>query len=74
LIVKKKSGLHTLPMDLYSVFTTGYLFMQHDPMINPGGSAEAEIPGYHHAWWKWSSAQQFLTTGAEPLPILTAIR
>lgn len=74
LIQKSKSGLHTVPMDLYAVFTTGYLFMQDDPMLQPMGSAAAEVPGYHRAWWKWTHAQQYLRSGAEPLPILTAIR
>lgn len=74
LIHKHRLGLTTVAMDLYSVFTTGYLFMQDDPILQPGGSAEAEVPGYQKAWWKWSSAQRFLTGGAEPMPILTAIR
>lgn len=74
LIQKHKSGLSTVPMDLYAVFTTGYLFYQEDPMIQPMGSAEAEVPGYHRAWWKWTQAQSFLANGTEPLPILTAIR
>jgi len=74
LVQKSRSGLHTVPMDLYAVFSTGYLFYQEDPMIEPVGSAEAEIPGYHRAWWKWTQAQPFLADGAEPLPILTAIR
>ncbi|CAK5280056.1 unnamed protein product [Mycena citricolor] len=74
LIQKHRSGLHTVAMDLYSVFTTGYLFMQTDPALKPAGSAAAEVAGYHRAWWKWSQAQRRLVNGAEPLPILTAIR
>ncbi|KAH8888730.1 FabD/lysophospholipase-like protein [Thozetella sp. PMI_491] len=74
LIQKQKSGLHTVPMDLYAVFTTGYLFMQPDPMLNPGKGAEAEVPGYHKAWWKWTDARKHLEGGEEPLPIMTAIR
>lgn len=61
-------------MDLYAVFTTGYLFMQADPMLDPMGSAQDEIPGYHKSWWKWTEAQEYLNYGQEPLPILTAIR
>ncbi|KAK3939550.1 acyl transferase/acyl hydrolase/lysophospholipase [Diplogelasinospora grovesii] len=76
LIQKAKSGLHTVPMDLYAVFTTGYLFLQPDPLLQPGGSAETEIPGYHRrpGWWKWTDAKKHLLNGSEPLPILTAIR
>ncbi|KAH8810962.1 putative cytosolic phospholipase A2 [Xylogone sp. PMI_703] len=74
LIQKRRSGLSTVPMDLYAVFSTGYLFYQEDPMIQPMGSAQNEIPGYHRAWWKWSQAQEYLKNGMEPLPILTAIR
>lgn len=74
LIQKRLSGLHAVPMDLYAVFTTGYLFMQADPSLQPLGSAESEIPGSHRAWWKWTSATQHLASGAEPMPILTAIR
>jgi cytosolic phospholipase A2 len=61
-------------MDLYAVFTTGYLFMQEDPIMRPGGSASVEVAGYHRAWWTWSTAKQYLVNGSEPLPILTAIR
>lgn len=76
LIQKARSGLHTVPMDLYAVFTTGYLFMEgEDPVLQPPGAAVSEVPGLHHrAWWKWTHAQRLLERGAEPLPILTAIR
>lgn len=74
LVQKSKSGLHTVPMDMYAVFTTGYLFMQEDPMVNPMGAASSEVAGYHRAWWKWTDAKCHLQDGAEPLPILTAIR
>ena len=74
LVQKHKSGLQTVPMDLYAVFTTGYLFLQHDPMVSPGGSARKEVAGYHKTWLTWSSARQYLDDGREPLPILTAIR
>jgi cytosolic phospholipase A2 len=75
LIQKHASGLHNVAMDLYAVFTTGHLFAEeHDPMMHPGGTAEAEIPGRQKGWWKWTEAQQYLRNGAEPLPILTAIR
>jgi phospholipase A2 len=89
LIEKHSSGLHTVAMDLYSVFTTGHLFAQEqqhpDPMTttttHPDGTAEAEMPGRQRkGWWKWTSAQQYLrnnsssSSSSEPLPILTAIR
>lgn len=74
LIQKHESGLRTVAMDLYAVFLTGYLFQQEDPILKPGGSASAEIPGHHRAWWNWTSAQRYLANGDEPLPILTAIR
>ncbi|KAH8652520.1 putative cytosolic phospholipase A2 [Xylariales sp. PMI_506] len=74
LIQKQRSGLHTVSMDLYSVFTTGYLFMQDDPMLQPGHSSTKEVAGYHQSWWKWSSAQKHIVNGAAPLPLLTAIR
>ncbi len=74
LIQKHRSGLHTVPMDLYAVFSTGYLFMEPDPILRPGGSAAKEIPGYQQAWWKWTNAQDHLRHAEEPLPILTAIR
>jgi cytosolic phospholipase A2 len=73
IIQKHHSGLDTVDMDLYSVFTTGYVFL-HDPTETPGGSAKKEVAGYHRDWFKWSNAQKYLETGAEPMPILTAIR
>jgi phospholipase A2 len=74
LVQKHKSGLQTVPMDLYSVFTTGYLFLRRDPTIALGGSAMKEVAGYHKSWLTWSSAGEHLKDGSEPMPILTAIR
>lgn len=74
LVQKRHSGLHTVAMDLYSVFTTGYVFLQGDPSQQPGGSAGKEVAGYHRDWFKWSNALKWLEGGAEPLPLLTAIR
>ncbi|OQO12081.1 hypothetical protein B0A48_02720 [Cryoendolithus antarcticus] len=73
-IQKSFSGLETVAMDLYSVFTTGWIFLEHDPIETPGSSARTEVPGLQHNWHKWSSAITHTSTGAEPLPILTAIR
>lgn len=74
LVQKRKSDLETVAMDLYSVFTTGYLFMQLDPALKPRGAARKEVAGYHHDWLKWSSGQEYLLKGEQPMPILTAIR
>lgn len=74
LIQKSKSGLSTVAMDLYSVFTTGWIFLQNDPASHPGGHAQKEVAGYQRSWYRWSSAREYLDSGAEPLPILTAIR
>lgn len=74
LVQKHHSGLKTVAMDLYSVFTTGYVFL-HDPVEDPTShGAKKEVAGYHRDWFKWSSATKHLEDGKEPLPILTAIR
>lgn len=75
IVQKHHSGLHTVAMDLYSVFTTGHLFLRSDPNIDPKGmGVRKEVAGYHDQWYKWSSAQRYINDGTEPLPILTAIR
>ncbi|KAF2767972.1 putative cytosolic phospholipase A2 [Teratosphaeria nubilosa] len=74
LIQKSKSGLQTVAMDLYAVFTTGWIFFQYDPSTDPGGHADQELAGYQKSWHRWSSAAKYTDTGAEPLPIMTAIR
>ncbi|KAF2161846.1 hypothetical protein M409DRAFT_58911 [Zasmidium cellare ATCC 36951] len=74
LIQKSKSGLQTVAMDLYSVFTTGWIFFQDDPASHPGGSAHKEVAGYQKSWYKYSSAREYTDDGSEPLPIMTAIR
>lgn len=74
LIQKSRSGLQTVAMDLYSVFTTGWIFFQGDPAENPGGHAKKELAGYQQSWHKYSSGRHYTDTGAEPLPIMTAIR
>jgi cytosolic phospholipase A2 len=76
LIQKQHSGLHTVAMDLYSVFTTGYLFLINDPVLDPSRQTtyERELAGYRDHWFKWTNAMKYLNGGAEPLPILTAIR
>jgi phospholipase A2 len=65
---KHYSGLHTVAMDLYSVFITGHIFLHHDPETGQ------EVAGYQQTWYKWTSAQLHLKGGEEPLPIITAIR
>ncbi|WPG99744.1 cytosolic phospholipase a2 beta [Acrodontium crateriforme] len=74
LIQKSKSGLQTVAMDLYSVFTTGWIFFQDDPSSHPGGHANKEVAGFQKTWYRWSTAREYTDTGAEPLPIITAIR
>lgn len=74
LIQKSRSGLQTVAMDLYSVFTTGWIFFQDDPASHPGGTAKSEVAGFQRSWYRYSSAKEFTDSGAEPLPILTAIR
>jgi cytosolic phospholipase A2 len=74
LIQKSKSGLDTVAMDLYSVFTTGWIFFQDDPATHPGGSAKKEVAGFQRSWYRLSSAREYTDTGAEPMPIMTAIR
>lgn len=77
LVQKHRSGLDTVAMDLYSVFTTGYLFLGSDPALDPkkvGHEPKKELAGSHASWLKWSSAIAHLEQGQEPLPLLTAIR
>ncbi|CAK4032257.1 cytosolic phospholipase A2 beta-like [Lecanosticta acicola] len=74
LIQKSKSGLQTVAMDLYSVFTTGWIFFQDDPASHPGGHANNEVAGFQKTWYRFSSAREYTDSGREPLPIMTAIR
>jgi phospholipase A2 len=80
LVSKHKSGLTTVAMDLYSVFTTGHLF-SNEPSTPRKGTGTfhkphmaSKIAGKSHGWYKWTSAAKHLENGAQPLPILTAIR
>jgi phospholipase A2 len=74
LIQKSKSGLQTVAMDLYAVFTTGWIFFQEDPINAPGGHAEKEVAGAQRSWYKYSSAREYTDNGGDPLPLMTAIR
>jgi phospholipase A2 len=75
LVEKQRSGVQTVPMDLYAIFTSGYLFLHHDPTNEPNTSgASVQIAGDKDHWYKWSKGAQFLEGGSEPLPILTAVR
>jgi hypothetical protein len=65
---KHYSGLHTVAMYLYSVFTTGHVFLHHHQHINQN------LAGHNHEWYKWTTSRDFLEDGKEPLPIMTAIR
>jgi phospholipase A2 len=73
-IQKSRSGLQTVAMDLYSVFTTGWIFLQADPSTKPGGPASKEVAGHQRNWYKWSDAAKYTDSGVEPLPLVTAIR
>lgn len=68
---KHHSKLHTVAMDLYSVFATGYVFLHHD---HPSQQDLAGQAGQRHSWYKWTSAREHLEDGREPMPIITAIR
>lgn len=61
-------------MDLYSVFTTGWIFFQDDPASHPGGHAHKEVAGFQKSWYRYSSAREYTDKGSEPLPIMTATR
>jgi cytosolic phospholipase A2 len=75
LIQKSKSGLQTVAMDLYAVFTTGWIFFQDDPSEKPGGMhIHKELAGFQKSWHRWSAARKYTDNGSEPLPIMTAIR
>ena len=74
LIQKSQSGLDTVAMDLYSVFTTGWIFFQDDPAMHPGGTAQKEVAGYQRTWHKFTSIREHIDDGTQPLPIMTAIR
>ncbi|KUJ19701.1 FabD/lysophospholipase-like protein [Mollisia scopiformis] len=66
--IKQHSGLHAVPMDYYSVFLTGYVFIHADHETGK------DVAGHRHTWYKWSQAIEHLQGGKEPLHILTAIR
>ncbi|KAH8700100.1 putative cytosolic phospholipase A2 [Talaromyces proteolyticus] len=71
LILKHISKLHIVLMDLYSVFTTGYLFLHQSQEEHP--LIRKKINN-KRGWWKWTDAHKWLEDGHEPLPIMTAIR
>jgi phospholipase A2 len=70
LVQKHHSHLHIVLMDLYSVLTTGYLFLHHSQ--EPETMRQTSDGG--RGWYKWTSAQKWLADGGEPFPIMTAIR
>lgn len=74
LVQKHHSGLHTVAMDLYSVFTTGFLFLQEDASNDPGPTTKKELASQHQEWFRWSNASKYLAHGENPLPLMTAIR
>jgi cytosolic phospholipase A2 len=77
LIQKHKSNLETVAMDLYSVFTSGHLFLgsnNGDGQIGAGPTTDHQATNTQSSWLKWSRAVRHLEQGQEPLPLLTAIR
>ena len=74
LIQKSKSGLQTVAMDLYAVFTTGWIFFQDGHGTDLDGHSKKEVAGLQRSWYRLSGARDYTDTGAEPLPIMTAIR
>lgn len=73
LIQKSKSGLQTVAMDLYAVFTTGWIFFQDEHASHPG-PGKRRLAGAQRSWYRWSSAREYTDSGGQPLPIMTAIR
>lgn len=71
--IKSESGLHVVPMDYYSVLTTGHIFL-HDKEQRPSSTAEPDFSGFKPEWFKFTNFKQHITDGAEPLPIFTAVR
>lgn len=71
--IKSESGLHVVPMDYYSVLTTGHIFL-HDKEQRPSNTTEPEFSGFNPEWFKFTNIKRHVADGAEPLPILTAIR
>ncbi|KAH8894740.1 putative cytosolic phospholipase A2 [Thozetella sp. PMI_491] len=72
--IKDNTGLNVVPMDYYAVLVNGHIFL-HDEEEMPDDVAPSETSaGFREEWFKWTNAQQHLKNGAEPLPILTAIR
>jgi phospholipase A2 len=75
LVEKQRSGVQTVPMDLYAIFTSGYIFLHHDLAKEPSTPrAGVQIAGDNNRWYKWSKGAKHLQGGKEPLPILTAVR
>lgn len=73
LSVKSHSGLHVVAMDYYSVFTSGHIFL-HSREQRPPNSKDPGFDGFKPEWFKWSGCRAALQDGAEPMPILTAVR
>lgn len=79
LVEKHKSGLAVVAMDLYSVFTTGHIFLNEQAALKATrlfhkSQVASKITGQSHGWYKWTAAAAWLEGGAQPLPILTAIK
>lgn len=73
-IQKSLSGLQTVAMDLYSVFTTGWIFFQDDSSLHADAHSNKHVAGLQKSWETLSSMRKYTDDGSEPLPIMTAIR
>jgi cytosolic phospholipase A2 len=74
---KRRAGLDTHAMDWYAVFTSGWIFFRGEAKPELGRSSrERDAAGspQHLVWHKYSSLRAYTDAGAEPLPVMTAIR
>lgn len=74
LIQKSKSNLSIVAMDLYSVFTTGWIFFEDGTTRHHGRFAHGYDTSHQHSWHKFSDSRRYTDDGSEPLPIMTAVR
>lgn len=74
LIQKSKSGLSIVAMDLYSVFTTGWIFFEVGTTKHIRKAVREDGNGHQQSWHNFSSCREHTDDGSEPLPIMTAVR
>ena len=71
--IKSESGLHVVPMDYYSVLTTGHIFLRNEER-EASNTFEPDFFGFKPEWFKFTNIKQHIADAAEPLPIFTAVR